>query len=74
MRCVGDGREGTTPMDVDTPEGKPSPCSPSPPFEIRAPLILSADSELGCFNAFRALCFLFCVATHLVAGNSCGGR
>jgi hypothetical protein len=37
MCRVGDGREGTTPMDVDTPEGKPSP-PPRPPSR-------SADSE-----------------------------
>ena len=31
MRCVGDGREGTTPMDVDTPQGELRPLTPFAP-------------------------------------------
>jgi hypothetical protein len=70
MRRLGDGREETTPMDVDTTEGELSPLSP--PF--CAPLILSADSSGALLPFVRsAFCFVlqhtWWQATHVVAGE-----
>ena len=50
MRFVGDGCEGTTPMDVDTPQGELRPPTP-----LR--LMLSADSVAVCVAALHWLTF-----------------